>query len=170
MLPGVAGVQQLSQEDFIQLGLLAPGLFGLELAQRVLTEGAHGFSLSPGEQIGGAKLGGVLLLVLLPSLAAGDRILCLAQNGFDKLQFGGGKVVFGRAYSGGFPAPLRGFGKTVLKSVNAHHGLVETLARLPFEQAPDAKKSFKREVKLHHSSIVSSAEMVRSICGISKVP
>ena len=72
MMPGVAGTQQLPQEDFIQFGLFSPGLLGLELAQCVLPQGAHGFPLPPGEQIMGAILGGARILFLFLTLAAGD--------------------------------------------------------------------------------------------------
>ena len=96
-------------------------------------------------------------------------VVGLAQNGFDELQFGGGKAISGRAYFGGFPAPLRGFGETVLQGRTRIMDSSRRSRACRSSRRRTRSKPFELEAELHHSSMVSSAETVRSIGGISKV-
>ena len=164
---GIAGVNQLCQENLIRLGLLTAGLFELELAQSVFAQDTHGFALAPRLQISRSELVGTLLLQLLPALAVSDSLSGLAQHGLDKLHLGGGKALLGGAYSGGLFAPLDSFGKAALEGAKLRHGFIEALARLFFKQAADTKNSFELKAESHYSAMVNRAAMVRSSCGVS---
>jgi len=79
-MSGVAGANQLSQKDFIQVVLFAAELFGLEELKSICAQRAHGLSFAPGLQIGGAKFGGALFFGEFLVLALGDGFLGLVQD------------------------------------------------------------------------------------------